>query len=210
MLYGSRTVLTGGGGSDFRRKSIPPDSNCDSFQSYGSTPTLNSSSGGGGRHLPRTLEDEINNLRQLLKARDEEISKLRREIDKLKQTTTNSMDVKKQQQQSAPVVALQQLQKVPKTPPVVEGRPAVQHSGELRDGRPTAAGFRTLRCPRQGLQAKPRNAEQRRKRTHQTKGAMLVAMKKQGVSGESCELMGSHSDIKIPKYDKGLQCEATD
>lgn len=34
------------------------------------------------------------------------------------------------------------------------------------------------------------------------KGATLMAMKKQGVSGESCELMGSHSDIKIPKYDK--------
>lgn len=34
------------------------------------------------------------------------------------------------------------------------------------------------------------------------KGATLMAMKKQGVSGESCELMGSHSDIKIPKYEK--------
>lgn len=34
------------------------------------------------------------------------------------------------------------------------------------------------------------------------KGATLMAMKKQGVSGESCELMSSHSDIKIPKYEK--------
>ncbi|KXJ74903.1 hypothetical protein RP20_CCG012738 [Aedes albopictus] len=36
----------------------------------------------------------------------------------------------------------------------------------------------------------------------QNKGATLMAMKKQGVSGESCELTGSHSDIKIPKYEK--------
>lgn len=74
LLYGKRTVLTNG-----RRKSIPPASNCDSFQSYGSTPTLASS-----ERDAKTIEDEIKVLRQLLTSRDEEISKLKREIDKLK------------------------------------------------------------------------------------------------------------------------------
>uniref|UniRef100_A0A8D8A7Y8 cGMP-dependent protein kinase n=1 Tax=Culex pipiens TaxID=7175 RepID=A0A8D8A7Y8_CULPI len=206
MLYGSRTVLTGGGGGDSRRKSIPPDSNCDSFQSYGSTPTLNSSSGGGGRHLPRTLEDEINNLRQLLKARDEEISKLRREIDKLKsvlqQTTTNSMDVKKQQQQSAPVVALQQLQKVPKTPPVVEGDLLSSIQANYVMAGQQLPVSELFGVPGKGFKLNHGTPSNVGNGHIKPKGAMLVAMKKQGVSGESCELMGSHSDIKIPKYDK--------
>lgn len=74
MLFGKRTNLLG----NDRRKSIPPENNCDSFQSYGSTPTL------GSGTKSKTLEDEIHYLRQQLKARDEEISKLKREIDKLK------------------------------------------------------------------------------------------------------------------------------
>jgi cGMP-dependent protein kinase len=36
-----------------------------------------------------------------------------------------------------------------------------------------------------------------------TRGLMLQAIKKQGVSGESCDIMGSQaSDISVPKYEK--------
>ncbi|XP_055636184.1 cGMP-dependent protein kinase, isozyme 1 isoform X2 [Toxorhynchites rutilus septentrionalis] len=188
LLYGKRTVLTDG-----RRKSIPPASNCDSFQSYGSTPTLAGSEPGS-----KTIEDEIKVLRQLLIARDEEISKLKREIDKLKsvlqQTTVTSMN------RSPPGGSTQTPNS--KVPRVLEGDllSSIQTNYVM-------AGQQLPMSELYGISGKGFKLAHNSNGTtsngsFNNKGATLMAMKKQGVSGESCELMGSHSDIKIPKYDK--------
>ena len=58
-----------------RRKSLTGQ--CDSLQSYGSSMTISGTE-------PNSLEEELVGLRRLLRARDDEIDKLRREIDKLK------------------------------------------------------------------------------------------------------------------------------
>ncbi|XP_055550777.1 cGMP-dependent protein kinase, isozyme 1 [Wyeomyia smithii] len=199
LLYGKRTVLSNG-----RRKSIPPASNSDSFQSYGSTPTLTSEN-----HPPSaspSLEKEIAGLRQLLRTRDDEISKLKREIDKLKsvlqQTATNSLNL---QQHGSTTAASSE-----KVLPVVEGDllSSIQANYVM-------AGQQLPMSELYGISGKgyklnhiegSHNGTGNRTTdgnfNYNAKGAMLMAMKKQGVSGESCELMGSHSDIKIPKYEK--------
>lgn len=114
------------------------------------------------------------------------------------------MDVKKQQQQqqSAPVVALQQLQKVPKTPPVVEGDLLSSIQANYVMAGQQLPVSELFGVPGKGFKLNHGTPSNVGNGHIKPKGAMLVAMKKQGVSGESCELMGSHSDIKIPKYDK--------
>ncbi|XP_058821188.1 cGMP-dependent protein kinase, isozyme 1 [Topomyia yanbarensis] len=194
LLYGKRTVLANG-----RRKSIPPASNSDSFQSYGSTPTLS----GDNR---KTLEEEIVGLRQLLNTRDEEISKLKREIDKLKsvlqQTTTTSMHLPQQENSTSALNA--------KIHHVVEGDllSSIQTNYVMAGQqlpmselyRISGKGFNLVHSNNDsnGTSGSPSSTFNYNK----NKGATLMAMKKQGVSGESCELMGNPSDIKIPKYEK--------
>ncbi|XP_062548694.1 cGMP-dependent protein kinase, isozyme 1 [Armigeres subalbatus] len=197
LMFGKRTNLLSNGN---RRKSIPPENNCDSFQSYGSTPTL------GNDIKSKPLEDEILYLRQQLKVRDEEISKLKREIDKLKsvlqQTTTSSLD---------------RSQNVGNDGGEADGAPTSSPKvqtveGDLLSSIQTnyvMAGQQLPMSELYGITGKgfklahsnqaPGSVEGS---FRQNKGATLMAMKKQGVSGESCELMSSHSDIKIPKYEK--------
>ncbi|XP_021703513.1 cGMP-dependent protein kinase, isozyme 1 [Aedes aegypti] len=199
LLFGKRTIPLSNGD---RRKSIPPEHNCDSFQSYGSTPTL------GSGTKSKTLEDEIHFLRQQLKARDEEISKLKREIDKLKsvlqQTTTSSLD--RSQNAGSGAGGTVAPMSSPKVLQAVEGDllSSIQANYVMAGQQLpmselygiTGKGFKLAHSSQlAGIGANDGSFRQ-------NKGATLMAMKKQGVSGESCELTGSPSDIKIPKYEK--------
>ncbi|XP_058168096.1 cGMP-dependent protein kinase, isozyme 1 [Anopheles ziemanni] len=176
-----------------RRKSL--SGRCDSLQSYGSSMTVSGEE-------PNTLEEEIHNLRRLLRARDDEIDKLRREIDKLKsvlqQKATNSLEqpnVPPGHQKAAPIS--------PTSTPSYKRQHVAD--GELLSS--IQANYAMAGQPLSELFGTSGNSF----KLHQmksVKGITLQAMKKQGVSGESCDLMGSQSsDIKIPKYKKDFSAK---
>ncbi|XP_053665243.1 cGMP-dependent protein kinase, isozyme 1 [Anopheles marshallii] len=176
-----------------RRKSLTGQ--CDSLQSYGSSMTISGTE-------PNSFEDEIIGLRKLLRARDDEIDKLRREIDKLKsvlqQKAVNSLEQPNAQsgQQRLPLVS-------PSNTPTHKGQNVAE--GELLSS--IQANYAMAGQPMSELFGISGNSF----KLHQmksVKGITLQAMKKQGVSGESCDLMGSQSsDIKIPKYKKDFSAK---
>ncbi|ETN65166.1 cgmp-dependent protein kinase [Anopheles darlingi] len=181
--------------TDDRRKSL--SGQCDSLQSYGSSMTIS------GAADQNALEEELNGLRRLLRARDEEIDKLRREIDKLKSVL----------QQKA-VSSLEQPGGMAVSTPVHKTASSVQsptggkgHVGERELLSSIQANYAMAGQPLSELFGTSGNSF----KLHQmksVKGITLQAMKKQGVSGESCDLMGSQSsDIKVPKYKKDFSAK---
>ncbi|XP_055591694.1 cGMP-dependent protein kinase, isozyme 1-like [Uranotaenia lowii] len=213
LLFGKRTVL-----SDGRRKSIPQSGfNCDSFQSYGSTPTLNSQTNNGPKGAVAKAEDEIHGLRQLLKIRDEEINRLKREIDKLKsvlqQTATTSLDRQQQLENSTASSHQNEQQSSCKSSTEGDLLSSIQANYVM-------AGQQLPMSELYGVPGKGFNLKQNgggaggiihngtgngnagQYQINNNRTSVLLAMKRHGVSGESCEVMGSASDIKIPKYDK--------
>ncbi|XP_052863980.1 cGMP-dependent protein kinase, isozyme 1-like [Anopheles cruzii] len=180
-----------------RRKSL--SGQCDSLQSYGSVMTVS------GEH---TLEDELNSLRRLLRARDEEIDKLRSEIDKLKsvlkQKAVNSLE-----QSNVVTAATEQHQK-----PALGSPTGTPTSGKGSRGvaerellSSIQANYAMAGQPLSELFGTSGNSFTLNQ-MKSVKGITLQAMKKQGVSGESCDLMGSQSsDIKVPKYKKDFSAK---
>uniref|UniRef100_A0A182MBA8 cGMP-dependent protein kinase n=1 Tax=Anopheles culicifacies TaxID=139723 RepID=A0A182MBA8_9DIPT len=176
-----------------RRKSLTGQ--CDSLQSYGSSMTISGTE-------PNSFEEEIIGLRKLLRARDDEIDKLRREIDKLKsvlqQKALNTLEQPNGQsgQQRLALVS-------PSSTPTHKGQNVAE--GELLSS--IQANYAMAGQPLSELFGISGNSF----KLHQmksVKGITLQAMKKQGVSGESCDLMGSQSsDIKIPKYKKDFSAK---
>uniref|UniRef100_A0A182J8D1 cGMP-dependent protein kinase n=1 Tax=Anopheles atroparvus TaxID=41427 RepID=A0A182J8D1_ANOAO len=174
-----------------RRKSL--SGRCDSLQSYGSSMTISGAE-------PNTLEEEIHSLRRLLRARDDEIDNLRREIDKLKsvlqQKAINSLE-----QPNAPT-GQQKLAPISPT-----STPSFKYVAEGELLSSIQANYAMAGQPLSELFGTSGNSF----KLHQmksVKGITLQAMKKQGVSGESCDLMGSQSsDIKIPKYKKDFSAK---
>uniref|UniRef100_A0A182WFK8 cGMP-dependent protein kinase n=1 Tax=Anopheles minimus TaxID=112268 RepID=A0A182WFK8_9DIPT len=175
-----------------RRKSLTGQ--CDSLQSYGSSMTISGTE-------PNSFEEEIIGLRKLLRARDDEIDKLRREIDKLKsvlqQKAVSSLEQSNgQSQQRLALVS-------PSSTPTHKGQNVAE--GELLSS--IQANYSMAGQPLSELFGISGNSF----KLHQmksVKGITLQAMKKQGVSGESCDLMGSQSsDIKIPKYKKDFSAK---
>uniref|UniRef100_A0A182P6H1 cGMP-dependent protein kinase n=1 Tax=Anopheles epiroticus TaxID=199890 RepID=A0A182P6H1_9DIPT len=176
-----------------RRKSLTGQ--CDSLQSYGSSMTISGTE-------PNSFEEEIIGLRKLLRARDDEIDKLRREIDKLKsvlqQKAINSLE-----QTSLPPGQQRLALTSPTSTPSHKGQHVAE--GELLSS--IQANYAMAGQPQSELFGTSGNSF----KLHQmksVKGITLQAMKKQGVSGESCDLMGSQSsDIKIPKYKKDFSAK---
>nr|XP_049466556.1 cGMP-dependent protein kinase, isozyme 1 [Anopheles coluzzii] len=176
-----------------RRKSLTGQ--CDSLQSYGSSMTISGTE-------PNSLEEELVGLRRLLRARDDEIDKLRREIDKLKsvlqQKAINSLE-----QTSIPSGQQRLTLTSPAGTPSHKGQHVAE--GELLSS--IQANYAMAGQPLSELFGISGNSF----KLHQmksVKGITLQAMKKQGVSGESCDLMGSQSsDIKIPKYKKDFSAK---
>ncbi|XP_053673638.1 cGMP-dependent protein kinase, isozyme 1-like [Anopheles nili] len=175
---------------DSRRKSLTGQA--DSLQSYGSSMTISGMD-------PHGVEEELHGLRSLLRARDEEIDKLRREIDKLK-SVLQQKAVSSLEQSNAP---LRGAMGSPPVTPTHKGQPVGE--GELLSS--IQANYAMAGQPMSELFGISGNSF----KLHQmksVKGITLQAMKKQGVSGESCDLMGSQSsDIKIPKYRKDFSAK---
>uniref|UniRef100_A0A182NTB8 cGMP-dependent protein kinase n=1 Tax=Anopheles dirus TaxID=7168 RepID=A0A182NTB8_9DIPT len=176
-----------------RRKSLTGQ--CDSLQSYGSSMTISGTE-------PNSFEEEIIGLRKLLRARDDEIDKLRREIDKLKSVLQQKAVSSLEQPNAQPGQQRLALTSPASTP---------SHKGHhVADGELLSsiqANYAMAGQPLSELFGISGNSF----KLHQmksVKGITLQAMKKQGVSGESCDLMGSQSsDIKIPKYKKDFSAK---
>uniref|UniRef100_A0A182K5Y2 cGMP-dependent protein kinase n=1 Tax=Anopheles christyi TaxID=43041 RepID=A0A182K5Y2_9DIPT len=176
-----------------RRKSLTGQ--CDSLQSYGSAMTISGTE-------PNSFEEEIIGLRKLLRARDDEIDKLRREIDKLK-SVLQQKAISSLEQTSVPSGQQRLTLASPASTPSHKGQYVAE--GELLSS--IQANYAMAGQPLSELFGTSGNSF----KLHQmksVKGITLQAMKKQGVSGESCDLMGSQSsDIKIPKYKKDFSAK---
>ncbi|XP_050088154.1 cGMP-dependent protein kinase, isozyme 1 [Anopheles aquasalis] len=182
--------------TDDRRKSL--SGQCDSLQSYGSAMTIS------GAADQNALEEELNGLRRLLRARDEEIDKLRREIDKLK-SVLQQKAVSNLEQPGGMTVSGTPVHKTVSSVQSPTGGKG--HVGERELLSSIQANYAMAGQPLSELFGTSGNSF----KLHQmksVKGITLQAMKKQGVSGESCDLMGSQSsDIKVPKYKKDFSAK---
>ncbi|XP_059616810.1 cGMP-dependent protein kinase, isozyme 1 [Phlebotomus argentipes] len=125
------------------------------------------------------LEDEMANLRELLKNRDNEIDKLRREVHKLKsvlQQTTSHIRM-------GDGDLLSSLQ--------------THHCMAAQQNRACCSGPEVKKLDRQ---------DSNRGQRPRFESAPVTAIKKQGVSGESSDGAAQQSrDIKIPKYEKDFR-----
>uniref|UniRef100_A0A182YPT9 cGMP-dependent protein kinase n=1 Tax=Anopheles stephensi TaxID=30069 RepID=A0A182YPT9_ANOST len=177
-----------------RRKSLTGQG--DSLHSYGSTMTISGTE-------PNSFEEEIMGLRKLLRARDDEIDKLRREIDKLKSVLQQKAVSSLEQPNAQPGQPGRLALVSPSSTPTHKGQHVAE--GELLSS--IQANYAMAGQPLSELFGISGNSF----KLHQmksVKGITLQAMKKQGVSGESCDLMGSQSsDIKIPKYKKDFSAK---